>query len=221
MSNRNRFLLTVIILIFIFHGRFAFAVEDTASDSAVRDMQRRWAQINYDLEDSEKKAAFVELLKTVVTYQQDYNDSASVWIWSAIIKSSYAGVKGGLGALKYAKASKADLEKAMQLDDQALSGSAYTSLGVLYFKVPGWPLAFGNKEKAESLLKQALVLNPEGIDPNYFYGEFLYETHHYAQAKLYLSKARKAKSRPNRPLADQGRQAEISALLAKVEKHLP
>ena len=36
-------------------------------------------------------------------------------------------------------------------------GSAYTSLGTLYFKVPGWPVGFGDEEKAEELLRKALA----------------------------------------------------------------
>ncbi len=50
--------------------------------------------------------------------------------------STYAGAKGGLGALSLAKKSRAVLESALMIDDQALQGSAYTSLGALYAKVP-------------------------------------------------------------------------------------
>jgi Tfp pilus assembly protein PilF len=45
--------------------------------------------------------------------------------------------------------------------------------GALYYQVPGWPIGFGDKDKANELLKKALALNPDGIDPNYFYGDFL------------------------------------------------
>ncbi len=99
--------------------------------------------------------------------------AAEAYIWRGIIQSSYAGAKGGIGALSVAEASKADLEKALQLNAQALQGSAYTSLGVLYAKVPGWPIGFGSDKKAAQLLQKALEINPQGIDPNYFYAEFL------------------------------------------------
>ena len=75
----------------------------------------------------------------------------------------------GLGAFNYAKASKKDLEKALSIDPDALSGSAYTSLGTLYFNVPGWPIGFGDDEKAEQLLKSPDG-KPIGIDSNYFMG---------------------------------------------------
>ena len=71
------------------------------------------------------------------------------------------------------KRAKAIYESAIQLDGKALDGSAYNSLGVLYYKVPGWPVGFGDKKRAKELLEQALALNPKGIDPNFFYGEYL------------------------------------------------
>ncbi|MEC8374887.1 MAG: tetratricopeptide repeat protein, partial [Pseudomonadota bacterium] len=101
-------------------------------------------------------------------------------------------------------------------DENALAGSAMTSLGVLYHKLPGWPISFGNDKKAEKLLKHALEINPNGIDPNYFYAEFLYDNGEYAQARIYANKAKQAPARAERPLADLGRRQEISRLEAKL-----
>lgn len=75
-------------------------------------------------------------------------------IWSAIIDSSWAGAKGGLGALSLVKQARSDLEKAISIDPNALQGSAWTSLGALYYQVPGWPIGFGDKNKAEEMLKK-------------------------------------------------------------------
>jgi hypothetical protein len=71
-------------------------------------------------------------------------------IWEGIINSSWAGAIGGLGALGKVKAAKASLEQAMKLDPNALQGSAYTSLGTLYDQVPGWPIGFGDADKADN-----------------------------------------------------------------------
>ncbi|MDQ7073058.1 MAG: hypothetical protein Q9N32_05705 [Gammaproteobacteria bacterium] len=140
--------------------------------------------------------------------------------WRGIINSTYAGVKGGLGAMKYAKASKADLEKALKLNDKALHGSAYISLGILYNKVPGWPIGFGDDDKAKTLLEKGLALNPDGIDSNYFYADFLAEQNNYKEAEQYLLKAQQAPARPNRTIADKGRHQDIARLLEKVQKKL-
>lgn len=191
-----------------------------AGDAVVKQLQSRWEQVNYELQGKPQRQAFEQLLGDVDKALGQYGSDAPVLIWSGIIKSSYAGAKGGLGALKYAKASKADLEKAIAIDGDALDGSAYTSLGTLYFKVPGWPLGFGDDEQAEKLLKRALQINPEGIDPNYFYAEYLRKTGDYAKAEKYLLKAQQAQARPDRPLADKGRREEISNALAAVQKRL-
>ena len=138
-------------------------------------------------------------------------------VWEGIVVSSWAGEKGGLGALGLVKQAKAIYEQAIQIDGKALDGSAYNSLGVLYYKVPGWPLGFGDKDKARELLHKALAINPQGIDANYFYAEYLVETKHADEAVPYLERALQAPSRPGRQIADTGRREEVRAMLAKIK----
>ena len=182
----------------------------------VRHLQDRWAEINYQLEGKTQLSAFEQLVSEASALTAANPDAAEAWIWSGIIKSTYAGAKGGLGALSLAKASKADLERALELDPAALQGSAATSLGTLYYSVPGWPVGFGDHDKAEALLQQALALNPNGIDSNYFYGSYLITEKRYAEARQYLQKAQQAAPRPGRALADSGRQQEIEEALASI-----
>lgn len=194
-----------------------------ASANAMDDvtaLQKRWAEVNYTLKDKEQKKAFEALVEQANTAVEKNSGSAEVLIWRGIIQSSFAGAKGGLGALSLAKAAKADLEQALKIDDKALGGSAYTSLGTLYFKVPGWPLGFGDDDKAKDLLKKALTLNPEGVDSNYFYGSYLLEQRKFEEAEQYLLKAQHAPARPNRPLADKGRHEEIDKALQEVRFQL-
>jgi tetratricopeptide (TPR) repeat protein len=190
------------------------------ANSEVAQLQKRWAEVNYELTDKAQVNAFANLAKDADSVVKTYPDSAAAWIWSGIIKSTYAGAKGGLGALGLAKESKADLEKAMELDADALNGSAYASLGTLYFSVPGWPVGFGDDEKAEQLLKHALEISPESIDNNYFYASYLIDQKRYDEAMTYLGQAKNAAPRPDRALADTGRQREISLAIEQVkQKH--
>ena len=191
---------------------------DVLSD--IKPLQQRWAEVNYQLDDDKKEQAFAELLKQADTVVAANTDKAEAYIWRGIITSSYAGAKGGLGALSLTEKSKADLEQAIAIDGSALQGSAYTSLGVLYYKVPGWPIGFGSDKKARQLLAKALELNPQGIDPKEFYAEFLTEDRDYKTARRYLQVAKQAPARPERPLADSGRQQEIAALERKLLKKL-
>lgn len=190
------------------------------SPGELQSIQQQWAVANYQLKGDEQKKAFKQLLELTQASVVRYPEDAAYWIWDGIVKSTYAGVKGGLGALSFAKQSKLSLEKALELDASALQGSAYTSLGVLYHKVPGWPVAFGDDKKAKRLLIKALTLNPTGLDPNYFYGEYLADNGEHAQAQEYLKAASRAPARPGRELADSERQKEVCALLAKVDAKL-
>lgn len=183
-------------------------------------LQSRWAEINYQVPAAQREAEFAKLAAEADTLVRSNPQDAEFYIWRGIILSTYAGAKGGLGALDLVKQSKVSLEQAVALDPKALEGSAYTSMGALYYQVPGWPIGFGDDEQAEKLLKQALQLNPNGIDPNYFYGDFLFRQKRYSEAKLALEKAQAATARPGREVADRGRQAEIAALLVKVQAEL-
>ncbi|WP_272993835.1 tetratricopeptide repeat protein [Porticoccus hydrocarbonoclasticus] len=183
-------------------------------------LQKRWAEVNYQMEGEAQSEAFASLATEADAVVSRHPDNAAPLIWRGIIKSTYAGAKGGLGALSLAKSSKADLEAALAIDPQALDGSAYTSLGTLYCHVPGWPIGFGDDKKAEKLLLKALAINPDGIDSNYFYADYLIGKKRYQDARTYLLKAKKAAPRINRPLADAGRQKEISQALAVIEQKL-
>lgn len=183
-------------------------------------LQKRWAEVNYQMEGEAQSEAFASLATEADAVVSRHPDNAAPLIWRGIIKSTYAGAKGGLGALSLAKSSKADLEAALTIDPQALHGSAYTSLGTLYCHVPGWPIGFGDDKKAEKLLLKALAINPDGIDSNYFYADYLIGKKRYQDARTYLLKAKTAAPRINRPLADAGRQKEISQALAVIEQKL-
>jgi len=195
----------------------AFA-DDAAFNAELLSIQQAWAKVNYETPAGDARAqAFEALEKRAEKFTQQNPARAEALIWEGIVESSYAGAKGGLGALSLAKEARGNLEAALKINPKALDGSAYTSLGTLYYKVPGFPLGFGDHDKAGKLLKQALALNPNGIDPNYFYGEFLFEQGKYGEALKYLDKAATAAPRPGRESADKGRHAEINALTAKVK----
>ena len=129
-------------------------------------------------------------------------------------------MQGGFGALVLVKHAKALLEQAEKIKPDALNGSAYTSLGSLYYQVPGWPLGFGDDGKARAYLEQARALNPKGIDPNYFYGDYLLEQGEYDKAIKVLELALLAPARPDRPVADAGRREEVKQAIAKAKKNL-
>lgn len=190
------------------------------AEDAIRPIQDQWAEIKYHVGEKQQAARYHALAEQAGQLAAAQPDHAEALIWQGIALSSEAGAKGGLGALSIAKAAKQQLEAAIKLDGNALKGSAYTSLGTLLYKVPGWPIGFGDKKRAEELLKKALTINPTGIDPNFFYAEYLYERERYADALRHLDTALKAPARPGREVADAGRRQEVQALIAKVRKDM-
>jgi tetratricopeptide (TPR) repeat protein len=193
-----------------------FSFSASAAGDDVKTLQSRWEVIKYSTPAAEQEKGYAALSDEARAMAARAPNNAEILIWEGIVLSSYAGAKGGLGALSLAKEAKAALEKALEIDDKALSGSAYTSLGALLYQVPGWPIGFGDKDKARAMLQKALTLNPDGMDPNFFYGDFLMRQKDYKGATVALEKARKAPPRPERPLADEGRRKEIDVLLAQV-----
>lgn len=187
-------------------------------EELIRPIQDQWAEIKYRQPEKQQAELYHALAQQAHRLVEANPGNAEALIWEGIVVSSEAGAKGGLGALPLAKEAKLHLDEALKLNDKALNGSAYTSLATLYAKVPGWPLGFGNKERAEEYFKKSLAINPTGIDPNFFYGEFLADRDRHAEARTYLEAALKASPRPGRELADSGRRQEIQTLLAKLNK---
>jgi hypothetical protein len=186
-------------------------------DADLLEVQQTWARINYSTNSADQKATeFGQLAAKAAALVSREPGRAEPMVWHGIALSSQAGAKGGLGALSLAKEARSVLEASLKIDSTALAGSAHTSLGTLYHKVPGFPVGFGDDKKARKHLETALKLNPTGIDPNFFYAEFLLDKGETALAVKHLKLAQAAPARPGREAADAGRRQEIAALLRKI-----
>lgn len=190
-------------------------VVSSAQMPEVREIQAEWARLYYL--DEFLNANYRELQALARKANQvshDHPDSAEALVWDAIVLSTLAEKKGGLGALSLVKEAKLKLEQAEALDPTVLGGSVYASLGTLYAKVPGWPIGFGSDKQAERYFQKALALNPEGLDINYFYAEYLAENGDDTLALEYIERALRAPQLEARPVADRGRRAQARKLRA-------
>ena len=200
----------------------AGAARADALDGRVDGLARAWAHANYEIADKTAQgAAAAQVAADADALARQNPGRAEPLVWEAIAKATEAGAKGGLGGLTLAKEARSLLEKAEKINPNALGdGSVYTSLGSLYAQVPGFPIGFGDPGKARGYLQKALAANPNGVDPNFFYGDFLMRQNDYPGASKALQRALAAPARPGREVADKGRKAQAMALLAQAQAKL-
>lgn len=195
-----------------------FSTALCANPNGLLSIQQTWDEITYTVPKEAQFPQFLTLIDTATHYAKETDYSPEALIWLAISQSGAARAKGGLDALDFAKQAKKNLEQAIATDKTALEGAGLGVLASLYHKVPGWPVSFGSDKKARKLFKEALAVNPNGLDANYFYAEFLFDEKDYKEAAQYLEKAKQAPGKTGRPLATEARQKEIAELEAKLKE---
>ena len=176
-----------------------------------------WAHIAYEVHGSSSQTrALDRLADQAAALVARYPNQAEPLVWQGIVVSEQANRANFLHKLGLATHARDLLAKAYALNPRAANGGGAMCLGVLYYKVPGSPIGFGDDARAGRLLREALAIDPSGLDANYFYGDFLYDQGDSAGAKSYLQKALRAPHDPARPVWDAGRRREVQALLARI-----
>jgi len=180
-----------------------------------------WARITYQMNgSSHQTVALDQLARAASLTVAHYPNQAEPLLWQGIVVSEQANRANFFHKLGLATRARDIIARAYALNPRAGNGGAAMSLGVLYYKVPGWPIGFGDKARARELLQKALTLNPKGIDPNFFYAEYLLEVNQPAEALSYAERALNAPPRPGRQVADTGRREEARALAEKLREKL-
>ncbi len=213
--SRRRALAAVLSLVILAPAARA---GDAPPGDAVRHLQLEWERIKFDVpEGPDQTAAMNALGDEADAVAAQFPDKVEALIWDGIVTSERAGMNGGFTALGLAKRARDVLERADRMDPNALDAGAPTSLGVLYYRVPGFPLAFGDKTKARELLESAIRSAPNGLDAWYFYGDFLYGQGEYAKADAAFRHALAIPKHPDRPLWDANRRLVIQEFLDKLK----
>jgi len=166
-------------------------------NESVKNIETEWASAYYNLPKAEKGEAYTHLLEKVENLVKKYPTKAEPVIWQAVIISTKAEHEDAIAALNSIKEARNLLTKAIAMNPKAMNGSAYVTLGTLYYMAPKWPVSFGDTTEAKTLLETALKINPNGIDANYFYGDYLVSNDQPSEAIKYFERASKA------PVTDQ------------------
>ncbi|WP_275288571.1 hypothetical protein [Halomonas elongata] len=179
-----------------------------AWENEVFSLRNRWENITTAMDEARRADALSSLAEEAGALAETHPDTSEVLVWRGIILASLAREVGGLDALGPAKEARRVLERAIELDPEGHRGSAYVTLGALYDRAPGWPVAFGDDDTAERMFERALEIRPEGIDVHYYYAAYLMDE---GRDDLALKHARRAMEGQAR----EGRQASDEALRRK------
>ncbi len=184
-------LIFVVFLLLSAQGAVARSMDDRVSK-----IEETWAETSASQLTSERKNVFLQLVNDITDVVTEFPSKAEPLILKSAILLTMAEDASSFVALSLVKQAKSLLAKAIDINPKAREGSALVTMGVLYYKVPSWPIAFGDDKEAENYLLKALEVNPNGVASNYFYAEFLLEQGNNEQAISYLNKAIDAKIDP-------------------------
>jgi len=216
ISTSRRTLLSYILLMTA--GFRVLPVEAAdAADAEVHRLQTTWEAIKFGVPEGDEQTKQMNALgEDADAVAAKFPDRPEVLIWDGIITSERASMASAFSALGLAKRARDILEQAYKMAPAKLDAGAPTSLGVLYYRVPGFPIGFGDKEKARQLLEQATKLAPTGLDAWYFYGDFLYEQKEYAKSAEVFHHALGFPAHPDRPAWDKNRRLVIQERLESI-----
>jgi len=221
LRKLNRTIAAVFMAVVLLSMPVARAADQSPMAVEIRRIDNEWARIAYQLSNADEQERQMRALAAeAAALVARYPDRAEPLIWEGIVTSSEAKYVGGLSALGLAKDARDMFERAGRIDYRAVDGAVPTSLGALYYKVPGFPLSFGDNTRARQYLEQGVQICPDCLDANFFYADFLFGEGEYAKAATVLKHALNAPADAGRPVWDAGRRAEIRSLLSEVEQKL-
>jgi tetratricopeptide (TPR) repeat protein len=184
----------------------------------VQRLHDEWADIFYRLPVDEEAGKFETLLPRVHVLVERYPQEAEPLVMEAYVLCTYAAAEFSLGSLSKVALARELLVKSIAINPTVMEGSAYVTLGNLYYRLPGWPISYGDDDQARQYLEAALKLFPEALDTNYFYGDFLMGQGEFRQAIPYLEKADKAPIRAQSRLSDLKLKEELKHRLKAAQE---
>ena len=185
---------------------------------SLQSIEAEWASIYYNMPMQKRGPEYRRLIDRTINLSRQHPKNAEPIIWEAIIKATNADHQDAVSALKAVHDARDLLLKAIEINPLAMSGSAYVTLGTLYYMAPKWPIGFGDEETAEKMLETALKINPNGIDSNYFYGDFLLTNNRFNEAEKYFKRAIAIPARIEQLFADNRLKEDAKLALKNTKK---
>ena len=201
-----------IFVVFLLLPYLSFANE---FDRIVQAIEAKWAKIYFSVEIRDKENAYTRLLNKTAEFAKQTHDSPELMFWQATIIASRAEHQNPIEALAAIHKAQDLLIKTINIKPDTLDGSALITLGSLYYQAPGWPIAFGDDNKAEQYLKKGLQINPQGIESNFYYGQYLLNKDQPDKAIEYFKTALNGPIRKEQEFADSSLKEKIKKIMIK------
>jgi tetratricopeptide (TPR) repeat protein len=201
------------ILFFVVFLLLPYTCSAESLNDSLNRIESEWAVIYYNTPKNQQADGYTRLLDKAVSLAKKYPAAAEPLFWQALIKASHAADMDAFDALAAIEEARELLVKVIAINPASMNGSAQVTLGTLYFMTPKWPIAFGDDDEAKKLLETALTINPNGIDSNYFYGEYLLQHNDLKAASQYFERAIAAPIRKEQAFADKQLKAEAKLAL--------
>jgi len=187
----------IIGLVFLLIGGLRAA--ESESDIA---LTRNLAGIRYQVsriesQSTNKVAELTALATESEVLIASYPDRPEPLVWKGIILAARAKYVG-LSALGLVDQARMLLEKAIAIDPATCDAAGLNALGMLYHKVPGWPISFGSNKKARAYFDRALAASAN-LDTHFRMGEFLLDLGEKEKGLSHLRTALAFPDRPGRP----------------------
>jgi tetratricopeptide (TPR) repeat protein len=199
----------------------AKAVDPKALNAEILDIANAWAHVKFEEEDTARQQKEIAgLAERASALMKKYPGRAEPVIWKGVLLSEGASMANEdhsmFTARSLAYEARDTLLEAEKIDPAALEAGAPASLGVLYYRVPSFPIGFGDTDLARKYLEEAVRNAPNGMDANYFYGYFLNDRGDYAGAQRVWKHALTIPVNTERPVWDKARRQVIQENLAKL-----
>lgn len=203
----------------------AYAGDIPSLKSELLRLSHDWEHVKLrviDRDDQERQMA--ELAQRAGKIAEQYENFPDPIVWVGILTSEQASLANENGsplkALELAKRARDILETVEKTAPATMDAAPPTTLGLLYDGVPGFPIGFGDKVKARYFHQEAIRYAPNGLDANYFYGDFLYRQGELTEAIKVLEHALTVPSLTNRPDWDKSQRAVIRKILSQLQKSI-
>ena len=105
--------------------------------------------------------------------------------WKAAAIGKVAEDGGVLNALGLVRSMEELLLKVVMLDETYENAGAHRALGRIYHLLPGFPISFGNNQKALMHLRRAYELFPMDVITRAFYADLLYDEGQKKEARYH------------------------------------